>query len=119
MFYNFEMQPNGILQVKVVGDFSDEDTEGYLQELYAYADKLPEGEQLHSLLDATGIGKVSPNVRRAVASSLEDPRFGKTAVWGDNRFVKVLVDFLLKATGRQDMRYFTGKEEAINWLLID
>lgn len=116
MSYQFEMQPDGILYVKVVGDFTDSDVEGYMQGLFSYLENRSITVKLHSLLDASELGKVSPNVRRAVSSSLGDPRFGKTAVWGNNRFVKVLIDFLTKATGRTDMRYFTDKEVAIKWL---
>lgn len=119
MAFKFDMQPNGLLFIKVTGDFTDADTNAYLQELFAYVENLPESAQLHTLLDATAIGKVSPNVRRAVSGSLDDPRFGKTAVLGNNRFIKVLIDFLIKATSRDNIRYFTDQQSALDWLIAN
>ncbi|MCB8965680.1 MAG: STAS/SEC14 domain-containing protein [Chloroflexota bacterium] len=116
MAFKFDMHSENVLFIKVTGDFTDADTEAYLQELFAYANSFTETEQLHSLLDATALGKVSPNVRRAVSSSVDDPRFGKTAVLGNSRFVKVLIDFLIKATSRENIRYFTDQDAALDWI---
>ncbi|MCA9872571.1 MAG: STAS/SEC14 domain-containing protein [Anaerolineales bacterium] len=116
MAHQFQMQDNGILYVKVSGDFTEAELEDYLTQLNAYLAPLSQDERLESFMDATELSNVSPNVRRAVNDFVKDPRFGKTAVYGTNRFVKVLIDFILRASGRTHMRYFTDKDAAWKWL---
>ncbi len=116
MAHSFQMQADGILYVKVSGNFTEADLDDYLTKLQTYIQPLSMDERLISLLDATELEQVSPNVRRAVNDFVKDPRFGKTAVLGTNRFVKVLIDFVLRASGRDHMHYFTDKAQALAWL---
>jgi len=116
MAHSFQMQANGTLYVKVSGSFSEEDLAGYLAELNSYLEPLRMDERLLSFMDATELEHVSPSVRRAVNDFVKDPRFGKTAVLGNNRFIKVLIDFVMRASGRDHMRYFTDRAEALSWL---
>ncbi|MBP6471053.1 MAG: STAS/SEC14 domain-containing protein [Chloroflexi bacterium] len=116
MAHLFEMQDNGILHITVSGDFNEDDLDDYLTQLRSYIDPLAEDDRLLSFLDASTVGHVSPQVRRAVGDFVKDPRFGNTAVYGTNRFVKVLIDFVLRASGRDHVRYFTNRDEALIWL---
>ena len=56
-------------------------------------------------------------VMRSVGGFLDEPRFGETAVLVSSRVVKVMIDFVLKASGRHHMKYFTDRAEAEAWLL--
>jgi len=41
----------------------------------------------------------------------------KIAIFGGNRFMKHLVNLVVKATGKEDrVRYFDSKDQAIAWL---
>lgn len=119
MAHQFQMQDNGILLVTLQGDFTEADLDDYLAQLSSYLEPLGTDERLVSFLDTTELSNVSPNVRRAVTDFVKDPRFGKTAVLGSNRFVKVLIDFLLRASGRDHIHYFTDETAAWEWLKIE
>ncbi len=116
MAHTFELQANGLLYVRVSGSFAETELDDYLTQLRSYLEPLGADDRLCSLMDATELESVSPEVRRAVTDFVRDPRFGKTAVLGTSRFVKVLIDFLMRASGRNHMRYFTDKAQAIAWL---
>lgn len=116
MTHQFHLQNNGVLLVTFKGDFTEAELDDYLTQLKSYIEPLDVDERLISFLDASELTNVSPNVRRAVNDFVKDPRFGKTAVYGTNRFVKVLIDFILKASGRDHIRYFTDRDSAWNWL---
>ena len=72
--------------------------------------------KLRSFIDTTGLGRVNPTLRRSVGDFLENKKFGETAVVGNSRVVKVMIDFALKASGRHHMKYFTDRDEAMTWL---
>jgi hypothetical protein len=45
-----------------------------------------------------------------------DPRVGRSAMVGTSPYFRVLVGFILKATGRDDVRLFALLDEALDWL---
>ena len=116
MAHIFQMQANGILHVTLSGDFTEDELEDYLTQLKSYIEPLSADERLVSFMDATELQNVSPNARRAINDFVTDPRFGKTAAFGKSRFVKVWIDFVMRASGRDHIRYFTDKTTAMDWL---
>lgn len=117
MSYTINKDDNGILQVVISGDFTEEELITYMHDISEIMADLPEDEKIQTFIDTTELGRVNPNLRRSVGDFLDDQRFGKTAVLGSNRVVKVMIDFVLKASGRQHMKYFTDRNEAETWLL--
>jgi hypothetical protein len=107
---------NGILQVMISGEFTEEELITYMHDIHEIIINTPQNEKLKTFIDTTKLGRVNPNLRRSVGDFLDDPRFGETAVLGNSRVVKVMIDFVLKASGRQHMRYFTDRDEAETWL---
>jgi hypothetical protein len=117
MAHTLEKGQDGILYVTISGEFTEEELHAYILDLNAQLEPLGEGERLLSFIDTTELGQVNPNLRRTVGDVMDDPRLGKTAVLGNSRVVKVMIDFVLRASGRSHMRYFTDRDEALAWLL--
>lgn len=117
MAYTLEMGHDNILYVTINGEFTEAELQTYILDLNAYVDPLGEDETLLSFIDTTGLDRVNPNLRRTIGDIMDDPRLGNTAILGNSRVVKVMVDFVLKASGRDHMRYFTDRDEALSWLL--
>jgi hypothetical protein len=68
------------------------------------------------LADLSQGGKFSAEFRKTLAGLMNDPRTGKVANVGAKRYNRVLAGFLLKATGRDNIRFFKLEEEALAWL---
>jgi hypothetical protein len=116
MAYTLHVDDEGILQVSITGDFTQEELNLYMQDLTGILDGIPEGERIKSFIDTTELGRVNPNLRRTVGDFMDNKKLGITAVLGNSRVVKVMIDFVLKASGRHHMKYFTDQNEATTWL---
>ena len=116
MSYTINKDDDGILQVVISGEFTEEELKVYMHDISEIMVDLPENEKMKTFIDTTELGRVNPNLRRSVGDFLDDQRFGETAVLGSSRVVKVMIDFVLKASGRHHMKYFTDRAEAEAWL---
>ena len=116
MAYTLNQGDDSILQVTISGEFTEEELEKYMQDLDEILAEVPDNERLKSFIDTTDLGRVNPNLRRTVGDFLDNPKLGDTAVLGSSRVVKVMIDFVLKASGRHHMKYFTDRDKAMNWL---
>lgn len=67
--------------------------------------------------DASGAG-FGPTLksRKIYAKLLKFPKIGKAAIIGLSTANKVIVSFLLKASGKKDLGVFSTKKEALKWL---
>lgn len=117
MSYTINKDDNDILQVKISGDFTEEELIAYMHDISEIMGDISENEKVKTFIDTIELGRVNPNLRRSVGDFLDDKRFGETAVLGSSRVVKVMIDFVLKASGRHHMKYFTDRDEAESWLL--
>jgi hypothetical protein len=117
MAYSLHIDEEGILQVTMSDDFTEDELKSYMKELDEILATIPDGEKLKTFIDTSDLGRVNPNLRRSVGDFMDTPKFGKTAVFGNSRVVKVMIDFVLKASGRHHMKYFTDQDEATTWLL--
>lgn len=116
MSYTINKDDNGTLQVMISGEFTEEELIMYMHDISEIMVDIPQDKKVKSFIDTTQLGRVNPNLRRTVGDFLDDPRFGETAVLGSSRVVKVMIDFVLKASGRHHMKYFTDRAEAETWL---
>ncbi|MBE2222191.1 MAG: STAS/SEC14 domain-containing protein [Anaerolineae bacterium] len=119
MAYTLHTGDDGILQVSISGEFTEEELQSYMKDLETVLADIPDGEKLKTFIDTTDLGRVNPNLRRSVGDFMENPKLGKTAVLGNSRIVKVMIDFALKASGTHHMKYYTSRDEATAWLHTD
>jgi len=110
------MRDDGILQITYVGDMGEEETGAFLKDNMRFLEAATEAEPLHMLADTSQGGKFCAAYRKALAGLMNDPRTGKVATVGATRYNQVLGGFLLKATGRDNIRFFKSAEEGLAWL---
>ena len=116
MAYKFSMRDDGILQITHIGDMKDENIEPYFEDLMPFIEATTEAEPLRVLIDSSRTGKYSAAFRKKLVGLLGAPRLGKMASVGAKRYSRVLGSFFLKATGRDNLRFFESEEEALVWL---
>ena len=110
------MGDDGILRVAFIGDTGKEGAQAFIKALEPFLQAAPETEPLCAIIDATRPGKVSARARKIYFNLNRDPRVGSVAVLGTRRYLQVLGQFILKATRRDNIRFFTLEQEAVAWL---
>lgn len=116
-----EFQPitDQIVKLTIRGDISDEDGERFLKDIIAYRDSNPPDKQLlHYLVDSSHQGKLTARTRKIFTDQSRTSDVGKVAVFGSNRFVRVMATFMIKASGRKNLsiQFFETEDEALAWL---
>ena len=116
MAYTLDLDDDGILQVTISGDFTEKELTDYMHDLSEVLADVAKNDKLTSYIDTTNLARVNPNLTRAVDNFLDIQKFRETAVLGNSRIVKVMIDFVLKTNGKNHITYFTDRDEATNWL---
>jgi hypothetical protein len=118
MPYEIHVGDDGILRVTFEGDLDLSDITAYTMAYRPFLEGASEAEPLHFLVDVSRLGKASAKARKLFVDEFRapDPRIGKSAMVGASRYVRVLASFMMKATGREDIRLFTTEKEALAWL---
>jgi hypothetical protein len=110
------MGKDGIVRATLDGDVSNADMENLLRDFAPFLEAASEAEPVHMILDATLSGKVSSGARKLISDLNSDLRVGTIAIIGAKRYIRVLVSFILRATGRDNFRFSDSEEEAVVWL---
>jgi len=116
--YKFKIwrRDDGIIAVKT-GEkkWIEEDALRFKKELFEVLDKVEGKTKI--LGDATEAGFGPTAVARKIyAEIIKSPKIGKAAIFGLNKPNQVIVSFLLKVTGKKDLKVFSTEEEALKWL---
>lgn len=118
MPYKMRMGDDEILRVDFAGGVLERDeVDDFVRDFRIYLDAATPEAPLRTLTFADQSGANLPSkTRRAFADLNLDPRLGKSATLGINRYTRVLIGFVLKATGRDNIRFFDTEEDALAWL---
>lgn len=118
MPYQMQMGDDGILRVDFAGSVLErEEVDDFVRDFRVYLDTATLEAPLRTLTVAGQSGiKLSPKVRKAFADLNADPRLGKAATIGIDRYTRVLIGFVLKATGRDNIHFFDTEAKALAWL---
>jgi len=119
MGYKVQQISENIISLDLIGDFSAEDATNHVLEMDPILERLSaSGNQVHFLVSTAELGKISLEGRRSFGERNGDPRLGSTAVVGVNRFLKIVAQFVMVASGKQNIRFFDAADEvsALNWL---
>ena len=103
-----------MLYITPAGNF-DETTALEVKEVMLKFFDMVEGK-VNLLIDLNKAGKHSSQARKIVKEFAEHGKVGKAAVFGLHPVAKVLASFIMGASQKGDMRFFTTKEEALAWL---
>ncbi|MFN2108311.1 MAG: hypothetical protein ACK2UI_01495 [Anaerolineae bacterium] len=118
MPYQMQMKEKGILRIDFTGTTLERDeVDDFLRDFHTYLDVATPEAPLSTLTIADQSGSRFPSkMRKAFFDLNSDPRLGKSATVGVDRYTRVLLDFMLKATKRDNIRLFDTEEEALAWL---
>jgi hypothetical protein len=118
MPYQIQMGDDGILRVDFAGGVLErEEVDDFVRDFYVHLDATTPEAPLRTLTVVGQAGtKLSSKVRKAFSDLNGDPRLGKAATIGVDRYTRVLIGFVLKATGRDNIRLFDTEEQALAWL---
>lgn len=116
MPYQVKQIEDDIIQLTFSGYIDDEDAVNHARELDEYLAEASEQNPTHFLIITHDMGKISARARQSFAQRNQETRIGKSAVVGANRILRVLSIFILKASGRDNIRLFDDEKEALSWL---
>jgi hypothetical protein len=118
MPYQMQMDDDGILRIDLSNATMERgEIDAFVRDFHIHLDAATREMPLRTLTIAHQSGaKLPPRTRKIFAELNHDPRLGKSATLGLNRYTRVLVAFVLKATGRDNIRFFDTAEEALTWL---
>jgi hypothetical protein len=85
--------------------------------LYEYGNMCFEkGKCDYVLIDLESSSNFSSAARRVWVEFLKNEKIKKTAIFGGNIFLKTLASFVIAATGKENIRFFSTEEGAREWL---
>jgi hypothetical protein len=116
MPYQLQMKEDGILWIGL-DELLEEDVESFIRDFTAYLEAATAEKPLRTYtVNTSPTIKYPTAIRKMFATLNSDARLGKSATVGINRYARVLVGFVLKATGRDNIGFFDSEEEALAWL---
>jgi hypothetical protein len=116
MAHELSMGDDGILRLALIGDQDEESMKAFLKDFMPFLEATTEREPLRLLADSSRDGKYTAGARKSYLDLNRDPRVGKAAIVGANRYIRVLAGFVLKASRRDNIRFSDTEKEALAWL---
>jgi hypothetical protein len=109
----------GVLQIWVVGDQTEETVREMGEKLGYFVEQLrSEGRPVLLLDNLIKMGRTTSEARREVAKIAKALDYDRAVMVGGGSFaMRVGTNLMLRAIGRSNMRYFGGMESAIKWLM--
>jgi hypothetical protein len=116
MAHEITMGSDGILQIRFIGDVEKADIDLFMKDLNPFLEASTQTAPLSFISFSAEAGKYSSAARKKFSELNADPRIGKVAVIGANRMTRVLAHIVLKATNRNNIRFFLSEKEAVTWI---
>jgi hypothetical protein len=116
MTHELAMGDDGILRLAWIGDVDEADAQAFLKDYAPFVDAATTADPVLLLYKADQTGKVSSAVRKTFGQLNKDPRLGKMAIVGASRVTQVLATFVLKSSGRNNIRFFSSEADGLVWL---
>ena len=117
MAHQLQLESDGVLRLTFIGDTDHRGAEKLVVDFASFLEQATVDKPLLILWDDTRGGKASAEVRKVYADLNRDPRIGKVAIFGAQRYGRVLGEFVLRLTARDNVRFFKNEAEARAWLL--
>lgn len=116
MPYEFGVRDDGILSLVFLGDQDVEDLRAFRVEFDPHLAAASTAKPLLVLVDGTQSPRFTAGARKSFLELNRDARIGAAAIWGVDRYTRVLADFVLRATSRKNIAFFDTEQQAIDWL---
>lgn len=107
-------EKEGIIRNQSRGDFEEEDAKAQMAEILGIAES--KSGKVLVLNDMTEAGKASSGARKVYAQTLKSENIAKHAFVGMSTLTRVIVSFLVRASGANNAMFFATEEEALRWL---
>lgn len=116
MTFKINMEQDGILRIHLEGDLNHGNVESFKREHMPYVEASTSDLPLKSILFVQHLGRLSSSARQYLTDLNKDPRYGFAAYVQPSRRARVLGQFITKATGRDNIKYFNNETEALTWM---
>lgn len=110
---------HGVYKVSLLGEGHDEAAmAGLFCEFEDGIREQKRGRDVRLLIDLHGLEKhISLGARKAAVDFLRrHTDFKKIAISGASTAVKVITNFVMSASGKKNVRFFSSNSEALKWL---
>ena len=107
---------DNILHIAFIGAIDAEATDSFLAEFPSFVSQVPEGQRLSMLIDASQEGRMSSEGRRGLTSLMQSDSIDRVGVINAPRVNRVVAQFVMKAIGRDNIKFFSDEAEARAWL---
>jgi len=114
--HTIEMGNDGVVRTAFIGDMTEQGVNALAEDAQPFLEASSAKKPTPVLHDSSRSGKYTSRARKAILAFFSDPRIGKIAVIGARPYTRVLLSFLIKASGRENMRLFGTEPEALAWL---
>lgn len=116
MAHQLQLEGGNVLRLTFMGDTDRHGAEKLVADFAPFLAQATTENPWRILWDDTRGGKTTSEVRKVYADLNRDPRIGRVAIFGAQRYGRVLGEFVLKLTGRDNVRFFDNEAEARAWL---
>ncbi len=104
----------GLARGQAFSLFDIEDAIGIVEETERIANER--GTGIDWLVDLTQLTSITSPARKKLTEAIGHPSIRKFAFFGASTFVRVVVNFMSKATGKTHTRHFTTEASALEWI---
>jgi hypothetical protein len=116
MAHELHLEGERVLRLVFVGDTDRRGVEKLVADFAPFLEQVTVENPLLILWDDTRGGKATFDVRKVYAEFNRDPRIGRVAIFGAQRYGQLLGEFVLKLTGRDNVHFFDNEAAARAWL---
>ena len=112
----YELSDN-ILKTAFIGDVSLDDMDAYLGDVEAILQKHASRGPIYLLVDVSQERHIIIEARQKLIKMTSSEQIANVAIFNASRANKILGDFMMKASKRENLNYFESEADARNWLL--
>lgn len=116
MAHQLQLEGEHVVRITFIDDTDRRGAEKLAADFGPFLAQATPENPLLILWDDTQGGKASSDARKVYADLNRDPRLGKVAIFGAQRYGRVLGEFVLKLTRRDNVRFFDNEVAARAWL---
>jgi len=110
------MGDDGILRTRISGEMDKITVDQFQREIEPFLEAATQDKPLNNILFPENLGRISYEVRRYFTGLNHNPRYGMVAIINPPRPIRVLSNFILKATRRENINFFDDEEQALSWI---
>jgi hypothetical protein len=116
MPYQLTLGEDRFLRFTMQGDMDGVSVDNFNREYQLYLQASTPEAPIYMIVFAENLGRTSPKARNLYMQMNSDKRLGLVAIIKPPRVLRVLAQFILKASGRTNIRFFESENDAVMWI---